>query len=1597
MPAHTAASGSYQDPSLMANTASSDHSLFNNHVGAKKQKTTPPCDRCRQRRIKCDRLEPTCSSCIKYKATCVRTAFPAGVPLSTVSVDAIGGPGLRGLTPGKRDRHLTETEILDSCLHNVQSVQMHRLRRIEQFFDMLRIDETRLEEVGWLTKQIKAHQEHAIATNSPRSDRDAKEIAEKLQPQAPVSWIRQLMPLLRATESIQQIPSTAHAYPKPSITTSAGTSNPLQATLSESGSFICPTPKPASFPTRVPLSILNKTMFELSVYDCTQYLGPVAGTRATSWAEEMRFPLPWVVPEPQVQESLLVLPPVDQMLELIEWMIQSPLYIYFPILTKATILNTLSSALPSDDPPLGINKADYLSDSLGEESTLPQRITGRVSAVFLLNAIMALGAAYRSNAVKQNTPHRLLTNYESKDSSLYDFQLFFDRSRALTVYILDQPRISSLQGLLLLMKCPAIPGIQNLYREQACAMALALGLHRDPEPWTLCRSVIQLRRNIFWCCYVIDASYSLNSGSPERFPDDYITIGLPTPPSVDSGDDVGEIDAENETRRIGFLTEQAKLWKIVKKIRRCGQTSNKSSEGYCEGANIFRGPDAHMAQHQDHSSNGTSNHSFYSQLGSAKTIGQETGPSQPPWIWRADSARRILDIELAQWQMNLPQNLRFDFELTRQDVPCPYAVRVNGLGAMLQIIFNEVLILLHHPFLMLADSQAQSRHDQVVQLPGRHSKSRSSTSFVKSPRSCSSSATSRSRSSFSSSLPRNNSFGEDAMNEAARSLPPFLNSCTKAAEAITFLVDHLLRTTPEWLVCHNEVESALHFAERVHSLNSAMAGNNTGPGAGYAVHINGQQARVNLRRTRSFRKSIKDLDQFTMSTGYRPDLMTKELLARGSPRQRLMRSIRQLLTHKRDWNYYRLPRSPLETEVTPGKTQSETDTHVASTAGQDHLEMRLAFFDQRIWLRYYNIRIKDGIESRNGAESWLEILNPFVSTSESDVDTDDDDEASTSRSHGYSSAEELSMSVYEAEDIHLGNSHHRGSHAGRKGSGEGDSLGSKDSLDDLIGPPPSSSEALMELFNNPNPAGVAAFEDMIAESTFHSNFQISADQKKGFSRFYGIEPGPDGTTSYFKPYGGRNRPLDDFDGTEPPLLQDNPSHGQTDMFRPEYSAHGFQVSPYGSASHQQRYPHHQSESQQRHRPVSSNNGYSGTTFQQQPHPLQQDQCGPYSEIKLQGSSVMGFDSSAFPSPVTTGAGPVEFDLLSVSAPLSLQPALAVDGGRYLSLLQQHFPHEQIPSQPHGGVSMQSFQQLQTLDPSVNAAHQSVRPFYGMPVGGFMAPTLDVLPEVNRTDLNGRCAPRTALPPSTPPLSGQQQQHPSQQQQQQQQGGSVTSWTLNTQPVPGSTAPSLVNKPEPLSPALPSSLSSSIPPSPLPQSPLRLVLSSPTTDALSHRMNSWEGLSGAKTDSQLEYYNITTSAAFQQQTISTASASAALTYYANSWSSASPTSDIMTSASTTSTTNSSTPRSSVAADGLFSDLGAHGGGGSDLNSAAHALMDGVEAEDSPVTSSALLSATGGSNVHPLRHQQQHQNRHPRSAVPEELYHDSGPSLDDRSLL
>lgn len=792
---------------------------------------------------------------------------------------------------------------------------------------------------------------------------------------------------------------------------------------------------------------------------------------------------------------------------------------------------------------------------------------------------------------------------------------------------------------------------------------------------------------------------------------------------------------------------------------------------------------------------------------------------------------------------------------------------------MLQLIFNEVLILLHHPFLVFADSQAQLYKESSQ--PTRPSKGRSSISSIKSPRSRRSSSTSKSP---YTSTPRNLSQTEDRF-KATRSLPPFLNSCTKAAEAITFLIDHLLRTTPEWLVCHNEVDSALHIAERVHALNvsladGAAAGNISLPMAS----INLQHAKSQFKRTRSFRTIVSELDQFTMSSGYRPELVTQEYRIRGSAGERLMRCMRQILIHKRSADYFRLPRSP------PGKDANihgpEYDVDPALPGGQDHLEMRLAFANERIWIRYYNIRIKDGEESRNGAESWVEILTPYTPVPDYDIDLGDE-------AQDFRPASDRTMTIFENENDTNNPTGDAHPHSRKRSSNDYSPGGLGEPMD----PPQVSSSALMELFRNPDPSGLGQYSAIPTERggsydpnqqhqppysfqphphSHHNHHQPQQQQQPFDRKEYGpMEPGYD--TSIYLPgnYSAQDVSLENFDRIEPPLSLESPSHERVTedqsfrVFHPDQQGRGY-------PDHHQPYPPNQ--------------------LMQVQAPVQRQHN--FQNFEMQGPPILGFENTlSSPSYSSPGSPTVTSSELSIglglisNPPLTVQSQLSYDVS-CLGLIQHHFPNHapQASSSSLLGVSDPShpLSLSQQLDSSFATAstQQAVRPFYGMPMGGFMSPTLAALPEIRSHNRNIH---NLLQSPSIPEASTRFSSAPS---------ISVASITAEV-----------------------STAKSSSPASPLIQSTYRMVLS-PTTDALqgiSNRLNSWNGLSSATESEQDQESN----QEYQQPTfplmdypvngvpITHRGSSSSTSQYASSWSSSSPHSESINTPSSIQTETSRT--------------------------------------------------------------------------------------------
>ncbi|KAF9577737.1 hypothetical protein BGW38_006858, partial [Lunasporangiospora selenospora] len=688
------------------------------------------------------------------------------------------------------------------------------------------------------------------------------------------------------------------------------------------------------------------------------------------------------------------------------------------------------------------------------------------------------------------------------------------------------------------------------------------------------------------------------------------------------------------------------------------------------------------------------------------------------------------------------------------------------------------------------------------------------------------------RSSSSARFPLGNSSlsNDETLGHTSRALSPFFNSCTKAAEAITFLIEHLMRTTPEWLACHNEAESAIHIAERVHVLNVDLS-TNAAPGLSTVgnANVTGRNNRSfalnQLRKTRSFKKIVAELDQFTMSDGCKPELMTKEILENGTAREQLVKCMKLLLVQKRGPNYYRLSRSHMGNDGsnTPNRDGLGNE-RITNEMGQEYLEMKLAFLDQKIWLRYYNVNVQDGMESKDGDENWMEILTPFVAPAEKEFDSDGEDAFDDMQyPFGSASLDEMSAAIFG------NNGHSMAEHNASSAEGQGSylksdsghnqwersSIDSSNGLDEIVNPSQSSTEALMELFSNPNSSGMA---------TYYPNHQQFIDKKELVRDHGNIEPGYDVPVFYTGPFGTQDVSLDGFDRIESSLsLESTSSRGQGNstsaLFQTDQPRRGFHSAPI-------QLSHAQAPQQVLQQQSPTNNSQYPSHQQQQQSALQHDQRSAYPNFDLNGSSVVPRLNHTITSPIFSAPGSPNHPSRSEASAIAL------------GLIQ--FASQHVPSQAQGSNPLQVIHALsQSIAPTLgsNGAHQSVRPFYGMPMGGFMAPSLAALPEIsrnmqaNRSSTPVSAVQRTAFMPSTTLATTTQT--------------SATSWAMETRDN-ASVAAAYLAKSGSISPALPPSLDSSVPTSPQTQSSYRMMLSSASDplQGLSNQLNSWEGLSGS---------------------------------------------------------------------------------------------------------------------------------------------------------
>ncbi|KAG0646889.1 putative transcriptional regulatory [Hyphodiscus hymeniophilus] len=151
-----------------------------------------------------------------------------------------------------------------------------------------------------------------------------------------------------------------------------------------------------------------------------------------------------------------------------------------------------------------------------DETTTRQRIQLNDVPSYLLYAIYAVSARYTAHPNGYHAAVRLSEDYAI---------------RARTELDIDEPNIDTLQSLLLLsVACIAAGKGKKAYMLLASGigMAVALELHREFDLKTRATPVErEMRRRLFWTCYLMDRFTSCGSKRPSLIADESIVLRLP--------------------------------------------------------------------------------------------------------------------------------------------------------------------------------------------------------------------------------------------------------------------------------------------------------------------------------------------------------------------------------------------------------------------------------------------------------------------------------------------------------------------------------------------------------------------------------------------------------------------------------------------------------------------------------------------------------------------------------------------------------------------------------------------------------------------------------------------------------------------------------------------------------------------------------------------------------------------------------------------------------------------------------------------------------------------------------------------------------------
>ncbi|KAF9998181.1 Transcriptional activator of fatty acid utilization, partial [Modicella reniformis] len=502
---------------------------------------------------------------------------------------------LLGKAPApKRKKAHSEVEILQERLQSIESAYSERLSQMESLLNKV-MPGVQLDLVKGLpgpstAKTSSVHQptsiSHSCRKTALTNDSewvDSDSTAEVSQPPTP-SWNNQTPSAFGAMESstrskASRVTDLKEETYEGCLLTPAGRGVALTRSPSTSieHSFTPDTvPMESDGDDERDLGELAATMDKLRLFDASFYFGK--GTMMFSstdqnkfWDEEITFDV-HDPPNFTIPPEAFVVPPLEVIDTLLD-IYYSHYYVFLPMIQKTTLLQAL------------------------EDRYEPQSIF-LLNCVFMASALTA-DCNHPSCYSDPNDPKTLSTP-------------FFERARIVLDFCLGVPRLSTVQGLVMLSRYPKIAGLGHHYIQQAILMALDLGLHRKCDRWIPDEQVQEMRKRLFWCVYVVDSASAGITGRRPLIDGNEVDVPMVVPSTTE-----GEVEYTNTL----FLVHMCTLWSIFRNVKQC----------------IFNAVEV-----------------------------QDMVPGSLP---------KSYEQKLIQWQLQLPAALRFSFDIEAGDPEAMYNAR----------------------------------------------------------------------------------------------------------------------------------------------------------------------------------------------------------------------------------------------------------------------------------------------------------------------------------------------------------------------------------------------------------------------------------------------------------------------------------------------------------------------------------------------------------------------------------------------------------------------------------------------------------------------------------------------------------------------------------------------------------------------------------------------------------------------------------------------------------------------------------------------------------------------------------------------------------